>query len=117
MRRAPNMADCLHAEQLTLLPPPPFCPTWPMGGTLAHRALMLLLEGKMLDHPDFEGATGSWRLAVYVADLRQLGWPIETIYIPAPTRGSPERTIALYCLPEGQIKQVREMTKGGGHEH
>ncbi len=34
-----------------------------------------------------------------VFQLRMLGWPIDTIEIPAPSIEHPGRTIALYKLP------------------
>ncbi len=86
-------------EQLSFLPPPPFSPTWPTRNTLEDKALALLLAGRLIDHPEFEGACGSWRLAAVVFNLRALGWPIDTIATPAPTDQRPGRTVALYRLP------------------
>jgi hypothetical protein len=93
--KAPGACD----EQLSFLPPPPFFPTWPKKNTLADRALGMLMDGRMIDHPDFENSTQSWRLGAVVFILRTLGWPIETIEIPSPTEQSPDRIIALYHLP------------------
>lgn len=86
-------------EQLSFLPPPPFCPTWPTRNTLADCALGELMNGKMIDHHDFEDGTQSWRLGAVIFNLRTLGWPVETIKIPAPTERSPARLVALYHLP------------------
>jgi hypothetical protein len=86
-------------EQLSFLPPPPFCPTWPTRNTLADCALGELMNGKMIDHHDFEDGTQSWRLGAVIFNLRTLGWPVETIKIPAPTEQSPNRFVALYHLP------------------
>ncbi len=36
---APTKTQGAYGEQLSFLPPPPFCPTWPKRGTLADRAL------------------------------------------------------------------------------
>ena len=101
----------LHAsgadgEQLSFLPPPPFCPAWPTKNTLADRALGMLMDGRMIDHPDFEGSTQSWRLGAVVFTLRALGWPVETIDIPAPTEQCPDRVIALYHLPPTYTAQA-----------
>lgn len=85
-------------EQLSFLPPPPFCPTWPTRGTLADKALGLLMDGRMIDHPDFENITQSWRLGAVIFTLRTLGWPVESIDIPSPTEHSPDRVICLYRL-------------------
>jgi hypothetical protein len=86
-------------EQLTLIDPPPICPAWPKRNTLADRALKRFLDGKCFDHPEFIEGSGSWRLAAVVFQLRALGWPIQTIEIPAPSAEHPGRTIALYKLP------------------
>ena len=101
MKKAPTTVQASGAsgEQLSFLPPPPFCPQWPTKGTLADRALGMLMDGRMIDHPDFENSTQSWRLGAVIFTLRTLGWPIETIEIPSPTEQSPDRVIALYHLP------------------
>jgi len=102
-------------EQLSLIDPPPFSPTWPKRNSLADRALKLFLDGKVFDHPDFLGACGSWRLAAVVFQLRTLGWPIDTLEIPAPTVEHPGRTIALYKLPAKCTAQaLAAMTGAGG---
>lgn len=85
-------------EQLSFLPPPPFCPTWPARGTLAALALERLMDGALLNHNDFIGACGSWRLGAVIFHLRSLGWPIETISTHCPTVQSPERMVARYKL-------------------
>lgn len=95
----PSTASGVSGEQLSFLPPPPFCPSWPTKNTLADRALGMLMDGRMIDHPDFENSTQSWRLGAVIFTLRTLGWPIETIEIPSPTEHSPDRVIALYHLP------------------
>lgn len=61
MKKAPEPTKDLGAygEQLSFLPPPPFCPTWPTRGTLADRALGIFMDGRMIDHPDFENITQS----------------------------------------------------------
>lgn len=86
------------AEQLTLFALPPMTPTWPRRGTLAERALALLLDGRSLDHPTFEAEAGSWRLAAVVFELRALGWPVQTAEKLAPTPDCPSRCIAVYTL-------------------
>src|SRR5512139_15477 len=87
-------------EQISFLPPPPFAPTWPQPGTLAATALEVFLRGEGMTHPQFEAVSFSWRLSAVVAVLRELGWPIESIDIPAPTYETPHRTIARYSLPQ-----------------
>jgi hypothetical protein len=87
------------AEQLALFEPlPPLAPAWPTPHTQAAHALNRLLAGDTLDHPTFEAATGSWRLAAVVFELRVLGWPVQTTDKPAPAGECPSRTIAVYSL-------------------
>jgi hypothetical protein len=93
-------------EQLSFLPPPPFCPTWPTEHTFEDKALALLMAGRLLDHPEFEGDCGSWRLAAVVFNLRALGWPIDTIPTPCPTNTRPGRTVALYRPSAKYIAQA-----------
>lgn len=102
-------------EQLSFLPAPPFNPTWPMRGTLANKALGMMMDGRMIDHPDFENITQSWRLGAVIFSLRTLGWPIETIDVPSPTVTTPSRTIALYHLPAKFISMALALSSGGCH--
>lgn len=108
MKKAPTASNDSGAfgEQLSFLPPPPFCPTWPEKNTLADRALKMLMDGKMIDHPDFESSTQSWRLAAVVFQLRTLGWPVETVEVPSPTPDAPDRVIALYHLPGRYVAEA-----------
>jgi hypothetical protein len=113
---APTLSKASGAsgEQLSFLPPTPFCPTWPTRGTLADRALGMFMDGQMLDHPDFENRTQSWRLGAVVFTLRTFGWPIETIEIPSPTEHSPDRVIALYHLPSKYVAEA--LAQNGGRK-
>jgi hypothetical protein len=113
MKRFPD--STLRPEQLSFLEPAPFCPQWPTRGTLADRALGMFMDGKMFDHPDFEGCTQSWRLGAVVFTLRTLGWPIETIEIPSPTEDCPDRVIALYRLDLKYIAQALAQMNGRQH--
>ena len=117
MKKAPthDQAHGAHGEQLSFLPPPPFCPTRPTRGTLADKALGLLMDGRMIDHPDFENITQSWRLGAVIFTLRTLGWPVETIEIPSPTDYSPDRVIALYHLPGKYTAQALAMNGRAAH--
>ena len=99
-------------EQLSFLPPSPFCPSWPTKGTLADKALGIFMDGRMIDHPDFESITQSWRLGAVVFTLRTLGWPIETIEVPSPTEQSHGRVIALYHLPTKYVAMA--LAQNGG---
>ena len=86
-----------------------------MRGTLADKALGMMMDGRMIDHPDFENTTQSWRLGAVIFSLRTLGWPIETIDVPSPTVTMPSRTIALYHLPAKFIAMALALSSGGCH--
>ena len=79
MKKAPRVSQAhgASAEQLTLLPPPPFSPSWPKRGSLPDRALKALMDGRLIDHEDFIESASSWRLAAAIFTLRTLGWPVE----------------------------------------
>lgn len=114
MKKAPRQTNATGAygEQLSFLPPPQFSPTWPQKNTLADRALGMLMDGKHIDHPDFENSTQSWRLSAVILTLRTLGWPIETIDIPSPSEQCPDRVIALYHLPSKYV--AKALAPNGG---
>lgn len=99
MTKAPNCVGAFESEQGELFELPEFSPVWPKSGTLVSCALAMLMEGRAPDHPDFEVATISWRLAAVVFDLRSLGWPIRAVQIPAPNDAHPNRYVAVYSLP------------------
>jgi hypothetical protein len=105
----------LLGEQLSFFPPSPFNPTWPKRGTLAEKALGMMMDGRIIDHPDFENLTQSWRLGAVIFTLRMLGWPIETIDVPSPTSTMPSRTIALYHLPAKYTAMALALSSGGSH--
>jgi hypothetical protein len=115
MKKTPNRTNDTGAygEQLSFLPPLPFCPTWPTKGTLADKALGMMMDGRMIDHPDFENSTRSWRLGAVIFTLRALGWPIESIDVPSPTEDSPARLIAVYHLPGKFVAQALAAINGG----
>lgn len=103
------------AEQMTLLPPPPFSPSWPKRGSLPDRALKALMDGRLIDHEDFIESASSWRLAAAIFTLRTLGWPVETIEIPSPTEQCPRRVIALYKLDAKYTAQALAIAGGADH--
>ena len=117
MKKTPHRTNDTGAygEQLSFLPPPPFCPTWPTKGTLADKALGMMMDGRMIDHPEFENSTRSWRLGAVIFTLRTLGWPIESIDVPSPTEDNPARIIAVYHLPGKYIAQALAALNGGHH--
>jgi hypothetical protein len=101
----------VYGEQLHLIEPPPFSPKWPKPSSLAGALIRDLLNGKTPTHPEFEGRTGSWRLAAYVLILRKLGWPIITIEIHWPSPDDPNRIVAKYTLP-GWVRDLVGVTHG-----
>jgi hypothetical protein len=96
---APNKREFTGTDNPRHLPTfvsaaPAVLPTWPKRGTLADRALGMLMDGRLIDHPDFENSTQSWRLGAVIFTLRTLGWPVETIEVPSPTDIAPPH----HCL-------------------
>lgn len=117
MKKAPTTYQALGAfgEQLTFLPPAPFCPQWPTKGTLAEKALGMLMEGRVFTHPEFEQATQSWRLGAYIHVLKDLGWPVETVEIPSPTEDCPDRVIARYRLDGKYAAEAAALKREAAH--
>ena len=99
-------------EQLSFLEPPPFHAIWPKHNTLSDKALKMLLNGKVFDHPDFLDGCGSWRLASVIFELRALGWPIETVDVPSPSKENPSRSTALYRLDRKFVALVSATMAG-----
>ncbi len=99
-------------QQAEMFELPPFNPSWPSKNTLADVALGMLMNGRMINHPDFEDATQSWRLGAVIFTLRTLGWPVETIEIPSPTESCPDRIIALYRLDAKYTAQALAINGG-----
>ena len=96
----------IKPRQISFLPEPDFNPTYPAPHTLPAKALSLMLNGETLNHPDFELETGSWRLAAAIFILKELGWPVKSYEIIAPTPEAPHRHISRYYLPQKTIKAV-----------
>lgn len=105
----PFKANGVHGEQLSFLPPLPFCPSWPSPTTVAGRVLAELLRGEFLDHTDLIEGCSSWRLAAYVDKLKKMGWPVVAFDKAAPSCGCPSRSIALYALPPEIITQAQSL--------
>lgn len=85
-------------------------PSYPSTGTLASRALALLLKGQRITHRDFMVRAGSYRLAGYIRELREKGWPIRTIERDKPTSDPRGRraTVAEYHLPAEAVAEAGE---------
>ena len=99
------------SKQTSFLPEPEFNPVVPRKDTLAYKALSLMLKGKRISHPDFQGVTNSWRLAAYIDALNKLGWPVLTIDV---THETSERrvSISLYFLDKGIIDKFKKLSGG-----
>lgn len=93
----------LNDIQLTLFPEPPLAVEMPNEGSLEYKCLMLLLDGRNLNHPFFDNETGSWRLAAVIHKLKKMGWDIAHYDVDAPTENSPGRHIRYYLLPQRVI--------------
>lgn len=72
----------------------------------------MLMDGRLIDHPEFEDVTQSWRLGAVIFTLRTLGWPVETVEVPSPTDENPHRIIALYRL-DGKFTAQALAANGG----
>ncbi len=96
------------AEQGTLFEPSSFSPVWPSPATLPDKALERLIAGQHLTHPQFLAATGSWRCAAAIKELRYLGWPVLTDELPRPGR----RPIADYWLAPHAIGAAKGVRHG-----
>ncbi len=85
-------------------------PTYPSAGTLASRALALLLNGQRITHRDFLLHAGSYRLAGYVRELRQAGWKVRTVEREKPTSDPRGRraTVAEYHLHPDDVAEAGE---------
>ena len=94
-------------EQLSLLPECELMPVMPKAGTLAERLLAMFARGERLTHPDFETATGSWRLSAVVFELGLMGWQVVAERINAPTADRPDRPIARYWLAARHVRLMR----------
>lgn len=98
-------------KQLSFLPEPDFNPKLPPINTLPGRALSLMLQGKVISHPDFQDLTCSWRLAAPINKLGNLGWPIERFDV----HRSPHKTpIRKYFLAQETIAKFKKL-QGGMH--
>ena len=98
-------------EQMTFLPKPDFNPIYPTPNTLPACCLAMMLNAQTFTHPEFEQVTGSWRLSAVVFTLKELGWPVESYDLSAPSAECPTRTISRYFLSPKTIQSVF----GGAH--
>ena len=96
----------VHGEQLFLIEPPSFSPTYPNPSTLAGQALARMLKGERLTQPRF-GLT-HWRLAAYINELKNMGWPINAIDVARPEGWGIGKPIAEYWLPQWVLSALSD---------
>jgi hypothetical protein len=107
----------IKVKQMSFLPEPDFNPKFPSRSTLASRALYMMLEGKKISHPDFEGSTSSWRLAAHIYNLNKLGWNVQTIEVDHYTENKPKsRRICLYFLSYEHLKKLKKIAGEVWHD-
>jgi hypothetical protein len=98
------------SEQLSFLPPVPFCPLLPPHGTAAEQALYDLLE-RDLTTPDWIAEHKGWRLAAAVKELGYLGWEPKSVLVLCSGWDNP---IARYSLPAKAKQAFNSMRNQGG---
>lgn len=110
---ASGMGEALpHAPQppqqleLPSIPLPPFAPRWPNMGTGDYTALELFIAGEFVTVERFRQLTESTRLPAAVGRLKKLGWPIDKVTVPEPSRRNRSRHVAVFHLPKKYIQQV-----------
>jgi hypothetical protein len=111
MKKAPTPSTASGAfkEQIPLIPELGFSPIWPSHTTIAGRVLAEFLRGEWLDHEDVITGCRSWRLAAYVKELKNKGWPVQSFEKPQPWPTCHSRAIAVYGLPPAIIEQVQSL--------
>lgn len=95
-----------NSGQGSFFPEPEFNPIYPTPNTLPARCLAMMLNAQSFTHPEFEKVTGSWRLSAVIFTLKELGWPVESFDLSAPSPECPTRTISRYFLPPKVIQAV-----------
>lgn len=101
---------------MSFLPEPKYQPRYPIQGSMAAKALRLMLGGAKVAHPDFEAVTGSWRLAAHIYVLKKLGWPVMKELVPIRNRfeDGRKRNHDLYYLPVDCIEMIQNITISTG---
>ncbi len=110
-------ANVKKGKQLSFLPEPLYNPKYPAPNTIASKALNMFLTGNHISHPQFETATGSWRLAAHVHTLKRLGWPVmtESMGMPGTDEDMRARSFVVYYLPDDLLEFMRGVQKGIVH--
>ena len=98
------------SEQLSFLPPEPFCPLMPPLGSAAKQALTDLLA-RDLTQIDWLNERKGWRLSAAVKSLGYLGWEPISIMVQHPEWPN---AIARYSLPPKAKQAAALMRQQGG---
>jgi len=98
------------SEQLSFLPPIPFCPLLPPHGSAAEKALHDLLE-RDLTQIDWIAERKGWRLAAAVKTLDYLGWEPKSVRVKC---NGWREYVALYSLTEKAKQAAYVMRQQGG---
>lgn len=100
MRKAPAPSKVTGAfgEQLSFLPPPPFCPILPKPYSKAWLALVDMVDGP-ITQIDWLNMGRGWRLSAAFKALDYLGWPLDSEWVLA--EGCPSPIKRYFLLPAG----------------
>jgi hypothetical protein len=96
--------------QHSLFPELPFGPRWPDPSSLPGQVLERLLTGERLTQVTF--GLHRWRLAAYVMTLKYLGWPVESMDVPAPAGCGAGGKIREYWLSPVSIAEAEGARRG-----
>jgi len=102
--------DTAMSEQLSFLPPVPFCPLLPQHGSAAEQALHDLIE-RDITQLDWLTQGKGWRLASAIKDLGYLGWQPKSERVLCNGWGKP---IARYSLPPKAKQAFFSLRNQGG---
>ena len=100
------------SEQLSFLPPVPFCPLLPPHGSAAEQALHDLAE-RDITQLDWLNEAKGWRLAAAVKTLDYLGWEPKSARVKCNGWG---KYVARYSLSE-KAKQAAYVLRQQGDDH
>jgi hypothetical protein len=96
------------SEQLSFLPPEPFCPLLPPHGSAAEQALYDLME-RDLTTPDWIAEGKGWRLAAAIKELGYLGWEPKSILVLCNGWGKPIARYSLSTKAKQTFYSMREV--------
>lgn len=86
--------------------------SYPAVGTLPSRVLARLLRAERLTHVDLQKVTRSYRLAVYVRQLRERGWPVISETRRDKTKDPTGRYVT-YCIYHLSVETIQQASGQG----